>query len=345
MLSLLIAGSFLVGITNGFSINGIHRVVGGTRQKQNHASFPMLPHSWCLQMSPSSSSTIQTTTTERRQEQIEILQQQVAQLKQVLKQEYESFFDPMERQYYNKNVIFQDPLNSIEGIDSYQGNVDMLAARTLLGKFLFRNANIVLHNIQGGEIVANGDQVQISNLVTRWTLSMTMSVLPWQPTARFTGISVYQVRPKLQQTEPNSPLIEIIQQNDYWDSINLVEGGSYVAVDKWTAVQDFVNQLLEPNTAPTTSSSSNELSYQLLRRAKEYQVRRYPSYKALFPKNTVKPCGMGTHIRESCLQTLRSNRLTLATFPFMRLSQMTSYQLCLHVPYSRFKLPRQYHTF
>ena len=54
----------------------------------------------------------------------------------------------MERQFYADNVNFVDPLTSFTGIEKYQNNVDMLAGRTTLGKFLFEDANIVLHNIK-----------------------------------------------------------------------------------------------------------------------------------------------------------------------------------------------------
>lgn len=40
------------------------------------------------------------------------------------------------------------PLLVFAGVDSYQKNVDMLGARTLMGKALFSDAGIVLHNIE-----------------------------------------------------------------------------------------------------------------------------------------------------------------------------------------------------
>ena len=40
------------------------------------------------------------------------------------------------------------PLLACAGVDSYQKNVDMLGARTLMGKALFSDAGIVLHNIE-----------------------------------------------------------------------------------------------------------------------------------------------------------------------------------------------------
>jgi len=193
----------------------------------------------------------------------------VAQLKSILQREYASFFDPMERDYYSPKVTFDDPLNNLQGVDAYQKNVDMLASRTLLGKFLFKEAGIVMHSIEGGEIQEDGS---ISNITTRWTLRMTAKVLPWKPTARFSGISVYT----LEQGGPKG--VQITRQADYWDSINLLNG-KYQSVDKTLALQDFLNQLKPDEfNAP---SAGPELPYQLLRRGQDYEIRRYPSYASV----------------------------------------------------------------
>ena len=189
-----------------------------------------------------------------------------------------SFFDPMERAYYSPTVSFEDPMTALEGVDAYQNNVDMLASRTFLGKFLFGDAGIVLHSVEGGDL----DGTKIDQIVTRWTLRVTAKILPWSPTARFTGISVYDVVPG----GPKGVMVE--HQTDYWDSINLIPGiaksGSkdkrfgakaYQKVDKSIAVQDFLNQLKPENAiAP---SAGPELPYQVLRRGDGYEVRRYPS--------------------------------------------------------------------
>ena len=71
-----------------------------------------------------------------------------------------------------------------------QKNVDTLASRTVTGKFLFEYAGISLHSIEGGE---GGEVGCISNIITRWTLRVTVSVLPWKSTPRFSGILVHEV--------------------------------------------------------------------------------------------------------------------------------------------------------
>jgi hypothetical protein len=236
------------------------------------------------------------------QQNLHQLQAAAQELKQVLAEEYTSMFNPMRREYYFDEVTFQDPLTRLEGIDSYQSNVDLLGSRSWLGSLLFENANIVLHSITGGDVSVDPsyaksssdstqNQFRISELTTRWTLSLTFQALPWKPTAVFTGVSVYQVKPNDNINEQvRQPLVKILQQQDYWDSINLIEGGQYRKVDAIYGLQDLLRQLLTiPANAnwwwssnPTNfEQNSNHINYQLLRRAKDYQVRRYPTFDAL----------------------------------------------------------------
>ena len=105
-----------------------------------------------------------------------------SQLKEVIAREYASMFDPMERQFYTPQVEFIDPLNSFKGVDKYQGNVDLLGGRSLLGRLVFRDAYIHLHTF------TDLDEYRFE---TRWTLGLTMKVLPWQPEAVITGTSVH----------------------------------------------------------------------------------------------------------------------------------------------------------
>ena len=201
------------------------------------------------------------------------VEQSVAKLKRVLEREYLSFFDPMEREYYAPSVTFDDPLTDLEGVDAYQSNVDMLAGRNLVGSLLFRDASITLHSVTGGDVSRAKDVVSISPILTRWTLRFTFQALPWSPSPRFSGISRYTVA-------PGGPAgCQVLQQEDFWDSINLVPGGTYKKVDRKDAIQHFVQQLTPGNfEAP---SAGPELPYQTLRIGKGYEVRRYPSYTAV----------------------------------------------------------------
>ena len=134
----------------------------------------------------------------------------------------------MERQFYAEDVTFVDPLTSFTGIDKYQNNVDMLAGRTSLGRILFDDANIVLHNIKDlGE----------NRIQTRWTLQVNVKFLPWKPRAKFTGVSIYTV-----SGEPGSE--KVVRQEDYWDSVNL-KGGKYQAMGFVDGLSDFLGQIFD----------------------------------------------------------------------------------------------------
>lgn len=251
------------------------------------------------------------TKQQKQQEQSNInikqLELDIIQLKKVLEREYLSFFNPMECEWYKNNVVFEDPLTSLIGIDNYQKNVDMLSGRTLFGNILFgntpRDAKILLHKITGGTILENnnnnGENLSsygIEDIITRWTLQFKFKALPWKPIAQFSGISQYKIEIKdnsNDQTSSNSRMIQIVKQNDYWDSINLLPDGTginYNAVDKTIAIQHFVS-LLKPNSVFQAEIASLELPYETLRLGREskykkpmigqYEVRRYPSYIAI----------------------------------------------------------------
>lgn len=167
---------------------------------------------------------------------------------------------------YSPTVTFDDPLNSFAGVDKYRNNVDMLAGRTPMGGLLFEDAGISLHSVTGGEVRDDGS---VCDIVTRWSLRVTAKVLPWKPTARFTGISVYTI-------SPIDGKAIITGQADYWDSINLRDdgSGSYNKVDMGTAVSDFLEQLKPGGFM--ASQAGAEVPYELLRRGDGYEVRRYP---------------------------------------------------------------------
>ena len=126
----------------------------------------------------------------------------------------------MERSFYDQNVRFIDPMTEFTGVDAYQNNVDTLAGRTGLGKLLFEDASIVLHNIY---------QLEPNKLQTRWTLQVTAKLLPWKPRAKFSGISIYAVDDRG----------KVLQQEDYWDSVNLYRG-NYVTVSKLDGISSSI---------------------------------------------------------------------------------------------------------
>ena len=212
----------------------------------------------------------------------------MAALKRVLEREYISFFDPMRTEYYAQDVTFDDPMTSLAGVQAYQQNVDMLASRTFLGKLLFDNAGIQLHSITGGNVAHDGT---ISDIVTRWTLRVTAKILPWTPTARFTGVSIYKVVVNAAPSTSSTGVI-IVGQTDYWDSVNLKQGGTYGPVDKQVAVADFLSQLSPGGIQAATAAP--ELPYTLLRRGNGYEVRRYPSFSGVQIKYGRRDEGFGS---------------------------------------------------
>jgi len=183
-------------------------------------------------------------------------------------------------------VAFIDPLNNLSGVTAYKNNVDMLAGRTALGRVLFDDAGISLHSVTGGSVGEDGKSVE--NIVTRWTLRVTVKILPWKPTARFTGISVYEVTPA------SDGGVTITGQKDYWDSINLKGDGSgeYDVVDKGVAVSDFLEQL-KPGGFEASQAGA-EVPYELLRRGNGYEVRRYPEMALVSLPYTRRDEGFGS---------------------------------------------------
>lgn len=168
----------------------------------------------------------------------------------------------MEDIFYSRDVSFRDPLNEFQGVERYRSNVNMLAGRTLLGKFAFEDAKLQLHDITEPE---EGND---KRLRSRWTLKFTFKLLPWKPVTIFTGVSEYTLDSDY----------KITAQQDYWDSINLAEGGKYVSKPAIDGLKDFINQLF---VKEKKTYAMPELPYILLRRKDGYQVRSYPGYEAI----------------------------------------------------------------
>mmetsp|Transcript_16165 Transcript_16165/g.37704 ORF Transcript_16165/g.37704 Transcript_16165/m.37704 type:complete len:393 (-) Transcript_16165:142-1320(-) len=218
----------------------------------------------------SSPATSWRTTPVRRGRSLAAASVEVSEVKKCLSREYTSFFTPMETEFYEQDVTFVDPLSTLVGIDKYENNVDLLAGRTPLGSFLFSDASILLHSV---------DETGPNQLRTRWTLRMTISGLPWKPTARFTGVSDYTL---------SAASGKIARQQDYWDSVNL-EGGRYGAKDLISGIKDFVAQVKPADDA--ASALGMELPSILLRRGIGYDVRRYPRCRVARTPYTNRPEG------------------------------------------------------
>lgn len=177
-------------------------------------------------------------------------------LKRCLAREYTSFFRPFEADFYSDAVTFRDPLNNLEGKESYRKNVEMLSGESLVGNVLFTNGYIDLHAVED----VPGDA---RRLRTRWTLGFTFQLLPWRPEALFTGISEYEIDDRA----------VVLSQRDYWDTISLSKGGAYSAEAPLTGVADLVAQLL-PLQGSTEYPAAGAGEWSLLRRAETYRIYR-----------------------------------------------------------------------
>ena len=231
------------------------------------SSSPTPPTTTATAATSSSSSSTTTTTSPSNA---------VSNLKRALSREYATFFDPMIESWYAPDVSFDDPLTSLAGVGSYRGNVDMLAGRTALGRAMFDGARIDLHSVTGGEVSSEATGGGIADVVTRWTLRVTVRVLPWRPEAVFSGVSIYELRPG------GEGGVLVAAQRDYWDSINIASdassdpGAQYRRVGKGAALKDFLGQLKPDGLR--AAAAAPELPYMLLRRGDGYEVRRYPPY-------------------------------------------------------------------
>jgi len=197
-----------------------------------------------------------------------------AKLIEGLKREYASFFSPMEMELYDGQVEFDDPMISFSGADKFKANVDMLSGGNAIGNILFDDCGLVMHNCTEDSERA---------LTTRWTLQFRFKLLPWKPLAQFTGVSKYTLDADAR----------VVRQQDYWDSVNLQPGGGYAAKPKLAGFQDLLAQL-KPAEAQAQAASSRELPYQLLRRAGEYEIRRYPLFVAASVEYEKRGDGLGT---------------------------------------------------
>jgi len=175
-----------------------------------------------------------------------------------LKREYSSFFNPMEMELYDPQVTFDDPMISFTGADKFKANVDMLSGGSAVGKLLFSDCGLVMHSC-----TEDGERA----LTTRWTLQFRFKLLPWKPLAQFTGVSQYTLDGESR----------VSAQQDFWDSVNLQPGGGYAPKSKLAGFGDLLSQLA-PGGANAQQASERELPFALLRRAGDYEVRRYPLF-------------------------------------------------------------------
>ncbi|PNW83042.1 hypothetical protein CHLRE_06g304400v5 [Chlamydomonas reinhardtii] len=152
---------------------------------------------------------------------------------------------------YEEVVDFRDPITRYDSLGGYLFNIAFL-------RRAFDPA-FTLHDIIVDPHIDNA-------ITTRWTMSMRFTPagsLPtkkyWNPTITFTGTSTYVFN-------PNSG--KIFRHIDTWDSISNQE---FFSVEGFV---DFFKQLLSFYSTPTLETPQ----YTILRRARDYEVRRYEPY-------------------------------------------------------------------
>lgn len=180
---------------------------------------------------------------------------QQAALIAALQDEIPAIFDPADPgpnlSLYDPDVAFRDPLNRFRGAARYAANIAFLTSSPV-----FTKPALSLHDIW---------PVKDNIVRTRWTLAMTAG-LPWKPRVAFTGTSDYVLNPE-------TGLVS--EHVDVWDSL---DGRGNAAFPSPQAVRDLVVQCAwSPQPLPDQNDNRIGGSFDLLRRAKDYSIRRYPA--------------------------------------------------------------------
>ncbi|KAF5840983.1 regulatory factor, effector binding domain-containing protein [Dunaliella salina] len=149
---------------------------------------------------------------------------------------------------YDDVVEFRDPITQYDNLQGYLFNIQML-------KQVF-DPVIEMHDIR-----AIGPYA----VLTRWTMTMffipaRLLPIPFKPTLQFTGTSTYGFNPE------NGRINKHI---DTWDSIN---NQKFFSPE---AAADVFRQLTDVKTTP---QSLEQPQYRVIRRAADYQIRRYDPF-------------------------------------------------------------------
>lgn len=89
-----------------------------------------------------------------------------------IKEDYKNFPKHQTYSIYAEDVYFKDPVNKFSGCDRYQKMIQFMET-------YFHNITLDLHNISQSE----------DTIETQWTLSWTVSMLPWSPRLSIPGYS------------------------------------------------------------------------------------------------------------------------------------------------------------
>ncbi|XP_074281031.1 uncharacterized protein LOC141605975 [Silene latifolia] len=142
---------------------------------------------------------------------------------------------------YDERVMFRDPITKHDTIAGYLFNISFL-------KLVF-SPNFQLHSAK---------QTGPYEITTRWTMVMKFMPLPWKPELVFTGTSVMGINPETGK---------FCSHVDYWDSI---KANDYFSLE---GLWEVFKQLRIYKTPDLETPK-----YQILRRAADYEVRKYEPF-------------------------------------------------------------------
>ena len=154
------------------------------------------------------------------------------------------------RANFEPDVVFADPLNKFENLEAYLLNIAFL-------RVAFR-PDFELHALA---------QTGPWEFQARWTMRLAMpSFGPmrsvWDPEVAFTGVSIYGIKPETGR---------VATHTDYWDSLPR-DAQKFFSVQ---AARDFLGMAGSLERTPDLETPK----YTLLKRAAEYEVRRYEPYE------------------------------------------------------------------
>ena len=162
----------------------------------------------------------------------------------------------IDRNLYEADVSFEDPLTKYDNIDGYLFNIGML-------KNVFKPV-YTMHSIE-----QTGDW----ELTTRWTMEMSLPSVPffWKPQLTFTGTSVMGYNPET---------LRVKTHFDTWDSI---ENQGYFASPE--GVAEILKQIFDLTATPDLETPN----YTVLRRYASYEVREYQPFLVAETRTTAEP--------------------------------------------------------
>lgn len=146
------------------------------------------------------------------------------------------------QRYNNAEFVFQDPLVRLNGTTLHQ-----------LQLTLFKTAFDIKFRVFSCEATDS------STFTARWSMTCTLRVAPWRPPLVLTGRSVVTVDPLTGK---------LTAQRDVWDAVADIPAPS---VEAYAYV---VQQLTTLYTTPDLETPT----YTVLRKMREYEVRRYDDY-------------------------------------------------------------------